>query len=356
MALSSPYIAFVRILQLFRLVRHDNEDLAVEVVMLRHEIAVLRRQVARPALRSTDRAVLAGLSRLLDRRRRQRFFVQPASLFRWHRDLVRRRWSEPHRPGRRTIPAGTVAIILRFARENPAWGDGRILGESSRSGVVLAPSSAWAFLRRDGIDPSPMRAGPSWTEFLRTQASPMLACDIFTVDAVLLKRLYVLFFIELDPRRAYVTGVAANPIGAWVVQQARNLSMVLATRTHPVRFLIRDRDTEFTSGLDDIFRSEGIWIIRTPVRAPRANALAERFVGTVRREGLDRMLIFGRRHLERVLADHVAHYDEHRPHRALDQQPPLGVDEPLLIGDPEPSQFRRRDTVFGLMHEYQLVA
>src|SRR5664280_812408 len=269
--------------------------------------------------------------------------------------MVRRRWSEPHRPGRRPIPAGTVAIILRFARENPAWGDGRILGESSRSGVVLAPSSAWAFLRRDGIDPSPMRAGPSWTEFLRTQASPMLACDIFTVDAVLLKRLYVLFFIELDPRRAYVTGVTANPIRAWVVQQARNLSMVLATRTHPVRFLIRDRDTEFTSGLDDIFRSEGIWIIRTPVRAPRANALAERFVGTVRREGLDRMLIFGRL-LERVLADHVAHDDEHRPHRALDQQPPLGVDEPLLIGDPEPSQFRRRDTVFGLMHEYQLVA
>jgi putative transposase len=354
MALSFLYLAFVRVLQLFRLVRHDNEELAVEVVMLRHEIAVLRRQVARPALRSTDRAVLAGLSRLFDRRRPGRFFVRPGTLLRWHRDLVRRRWSEPHGPGSRSIPAGTVAIILRFARENPAWGDGRIQGEPSRLGVVLAPSSVWAFLRRDGIDPSPMRAGPSWTEFLRTQPSSVLACDFFSVDTVLLKRLYVLFFIELDPRRVYVTGVTANPIGAWVVQQARNLSMVLVERVHPVRLLVRYRATEFTQQFDEFFRAEGVRAIRTPVRAPRANALAERFVGTVRREGLDRMLIFGRRHLERVLVDHVAHYDEHRPHRALGQQPPLGVDEPLLIVDPEPSQLRRRDTVFGLIHEYQL--
>jgi putative transposase len=281
MALSSLYIAFVRILQLFRLVRHDNEELAVEVVMLRHEIAVLRRQVARPALRSTDRAVLAGLSRLFDRRRPGRFFVRPGTLLRWHRDLVRRRWSEPHGPGSRSIPAGTVAIILRFARENPVWDDGRIQGEPSRLGVVLAPSSVWAFLRRDGIDPSPMRAGPSWTEFLRTQPSSVLACDFFSVDTVLLKRLYVLFFIELDPRRVYVTGVTANPIGAWVVQQARNLSMVLVERVHPVRFLIRDRDTEFTQQFDEFFRAEGVRAIRTPVRAPRANALAERFVGSL---------------------------------------------------------------------------
>ena len=308
------YLAFVRVLQLFRLVRHDNEELAVEVVMLRHESAVLRRQVARPALRPTDRALFAGLSRLLDRRRPGRFFVRPDTLLRWHGDLVRRRWSEPHRPGRQTIPAGTVAIILRLARENPTWG------------------------------------------YRRIQASPKLAYDIFTVDAVLLRRLYVLYFIDFGTRRVYLTGVAANPIGARVGQQARNLSMVLATRSHPVRLLVRYRDTEFTQQSDEFFRAEGVRAIGTPVRAPRANALAERFVGTVRREGLDRMLIFGRRHLERVLADHVAYYDEHRPHRALDQQPPLGVDEPLLIGDPEPSQLRRRDMVFGLIHEYQLAA
>src|SRR5664280_1945178 len=254
----------------------------------------------------------------------------------------RRRRHAPPRDCRAPSPGGPTGPAVNRP-SGARWAESAPL--SSTPSEVLRPT-------RELV---PLAPGPGPPAMVRTQASPMLACDIFTVDAVLLKRLYVLFFIELDPRRAYVTGVAANPIGAWVVQQARNLSMVLATRTHPVRFLIRDRDTEFTSGLDDIFRSEGIWIIRTPVRAPRANALAERFVGTVRREGLDRMLIFGR-HLERVLADHVAHYDEHRPHRALDQQPPLGVDEPLLIGDPEPSQFRRRDTVFGLMHEYQLVA
>jgi putative transposase len=145
-------------------------------------------------------------------------------------------------------------------------------------GVVLAPSSVWAILRRHGVEPSPMRSGPTWAEFLASQASSMLACDFFSVDTVLLKRLYVLFFIELDTRRVYVTGITAHPTGSWVVQQARNLTMVLEDRVHPVKFLIRDRDTKFTSSFDEAFRSDGIRIIRTPVRAPRANAFAERFV------------------------------------------------------------------------------
>jgi transposase len=246
--------------------------------MLRHEVAVLRRQVDRPALRPPDRALLAGLSRLLDRRRRTRFFVQPETLLRWHRDLVRRKWIYAHRPGRPSIPAGIVAIILRLARENPTWGYRRIQGELVRMGVVLAPSSVWAILRRHGIDPSPMRSGPTWAEFLRSQAASMLACDFFSVDTVLLKRLYVLFFIELDTRKVYFTGVTAHPTGAWVAQQARNLTMALEERDHPIKFLIRDRDTKFTSSFDEVFKAEGVRIIRTPVRAPRANAFAERFV------------------------------------------------------------------------------
>ena len=356
MALSFLYLAFTRILRLVRLSRRDRNELAIEVVMLRHEVAVLRRQLVRPALEPQDRALFAGLCRLMDRRRRDRLFVQPETLLRWHRDLVRRKWTYARRPGRPGIPAGTVAIILRLARENPTWGYRRIQGELATMGVVLAPSSVWAILRRHGVDPSPMRRGPTWSEFLRSQASSMLACDFFSVDTVLLKRLYVLFFIELDTRRVHVAGVTARPTGYWVVQQARNLTMALEGRAHPVEFLIRDRDAKFTSSFDQVFGAEGIRIIRTPVRAPRANAFAERFVGTVRRERLDRMLILGRRHLEPVLAEYIAHYNDHRPHRALGQLAPLTMDSPPPIDDPEPAELCRNDAVFGLIHEYRLVA
>jgi putative transposase len=356
MALSFLYLAFTRILQLSRLNRRASGDLAIEVVMLRHEVAVLRRQVVRPALRPSDRALLAGLGRLLDRRRRGRFFVQPETLLRWHRDLVRRKWTQPHCPGRPSIPAGTVSIILRLARENPTWGYRRIQGELATMGVVLAPSSVWRILHRHRIDRSPKRSGPTWSEFLGSQASSMLACDFLSVDTVLLKRLYALFFIELDTRRVYVIGVTAHPTGSWVVQQARNLTMVLEDRVQPVKFLIRDRDTKFTSSFDEVLRAEGIRTIRTPVRAPRANAFAERFVGTVRRKCLDRMLILGRRHLERILADCVVHYNEHRPHRSLGQLAPLTMGSPTPIDDPKPAELRRRDAAFGLIHEYRLAA
>src|SRR5664279_446972 len=190
MALSFLYLAFTRILQLVRLGRRDSDELAIEIVMLRHEVAVLCRQVVRLSLRPSDRALLAGLGRLLDRRRRGRFFVQPDTLLRWHRDLVRRKWTQRRRSGRPSITAGTVAIIVRLARENPTWGYRRIQGELATTGVVVAPSSVWATLRRNGIDPSPMRSGPTWNEFLRSQTSSLLACDFFTVDTMLLKRLY----------------------------------------------------------------------------------------------------------------------------------------------------------------------
>lgn len=248
-------------------------------------------------------------------------------------------------------------IVLRLATENATWGYRRIHGELAAMGIGLAPSSVWAILRRHGVDPSPGRTGPTWTEFLRAQASTMLACDFFTVDTVFLRRLYVLFFVELDTRRVYVTGVTANPVGAWVVQQARNLTMVLAERARPVRFLVRDRDAKFTAGFDAIFRPEGIRIIRTPVRAPRANAFAERFVGTIRRECLDRMLIFHRRQLETVLTEYVDHYNSHRPHRSLDQASPLsGIPVSVSASTPDAAQLRRLDRLGGLIHEYKLAA
>jgi transposase InsO family protein len=224
-------------------------------------------------------------------------------------------------------------------------------------GIVAAPSSVWAILKRRGIDPAPRRSGPTWTESLHAQAKGLIACDYFHVDTVLLRRLYVLFFVEHDTRRVHIAGVTANPVSGWVTQQARNLCFDLAERTTPAKFLIRDRDTKFTSSFDAVFASEGIRIIKTPVRAPRANAIAERVVGTIRRECLDRLLILGRPHLEAVLAEYVDHYNGHRPHRALDQRSPSAVTETTApITDPDPEDVRRTDVLGGLIHEYRLVA
>src|SRR5664280_2464682 len=287
MALSFMYRALVRILQLVQLSCHKDSDLAVEVVILRHEVAVLRRQVHRPALQPADRAVLAALWRLLPRLRQGRFFVQPATLLRWHRDLIAKQWSYPHgRPGRPALPAGTAALIVQLAKEKPGWGYRQIQRELAVMGIPIAASSVWAIGKRHDIKPSPRRSGPTWAEFLATAAKGLIACDFFSVDTVLLRRIYVLFFIHHDTRTVRIAGVTAHPASDWVTQQARNLCMELAEQVNSVKFLIRDRDTKFSSSFDAVFAAENIRILKTPVRAPRANAIAERFVGTARRECL----------------------------------------------------------------------
>jgi transposase InsO family protein len=357
MALSFLYLAFTRILQLVRLSRRDSDELATDIVMLRHEVAGLRRQVVRLALRPTDRALLAGLGRLLDRRRRGRFFVQPVTLLRWHRDLIRRTWIYAHHPGRPSIPAGTVTIILRLARENPTWGYRRIEGEPGPDG--RRPGT----VERLGHPAPPRHRSLADAGRPDLERVPLLPGVIAAGLRLLHRRhgaaeaaLRMLCFIGLDTRRVYVTGVTARPTGTWVVQRARNLTMAVAEGARPFKFLMRDRDAKFTSSFDEVFRAGGARIIRTPVRAPRANAYAERFVGTVRRECLDRMLTFGRRHLERVLAEYIAHYNDHRPHRALGQPAPLAVDSPPPASDPVPTQLRRNNAVFGLINEYRPVA
>jgi transposase InsO family protein len=219
----------------------------------------------------------------------------------------------------------------------------------------MSPSSVWNLLHRHGIEPAPRRASASWREFLRQQAAGILECDFFTVETLWLRRFYVLFFIELARRRVHLAGVTANPNSAWVTQQARNLVMTLADEEHCPRFLIRDRDCKFTRAFDEVFRSEGIRVIRAPIAAPRAKAHAERWVGSVRRECLDRVLIVSRRHLERVLREYVAHHNLHRPHRALKQHPP--VPKPAAIATPHyEGLVRRRDRLGGLLHEYELAA
>jgi len=267
--------------------------------------------------------VLAALSQVLPRARQRSFLVQPATLLRWHRELVRRRWTYRRQPlGRPPLAAQTRQLVLRLAAENPTWGYKRIHGELVGLGIPLSPSSVWNILRRHGIEPAPRRASASWREFLRQQAAGMLECDFFTVETLWLRRLHVLFFIELARRRVHLAGVTANPNSAWVAQQARNLIMTLAEQEQQPRFVIRDRDCKFTAAFDEIFRSEGIRVIRAPVAAPRAQAHAERWVGSVRRECLDRTLIVSHKHLERVLREYAAHYNTHRPHRSLEQQPP----------------------------------
>jgi putative transposase len=207
-------------------------------------------------------------------------------------------------------------LVIRFARENPGWGHRRIHGELVGLGYRVAPATVWNILQKAGLDPAPRRTGPSWREFCRAQASTMLACDFFAVDTVLLRRVYVFFVLEVATRRVHILGVTRNPAGEWVTQQARNLMLTLGDRADTFRFLVRDHDTKFTAGFDAVFTGAGITVLRSPPRAPKANAYAERWISTIRRECLDRMLIFSEGQLTRVLTNDAGHYNTHRPHQS----------------------------------------
>jgi putative transposase len=350
MTLRLLYLLFCQVTRWLALLARSSAAKDAELLVLRHEVAVPRRQVARPRVDWADRAVLAGLVRLLSRPAWRGLFVQPATLLRWHRDLVRRRWTYPHRRGRPGVAAELRALVLRLARENPTWGYRRVHGELCRLGCKdrIGASTVWAILQRAGVAPAPKRSAVAWRQFLRAQATSVLAVDFFTVDTVFLQRLYVLFVIEVATRRVHVLGVTAHPVGEWVAQQARNLLMGLGDDLGRFRFVIRDRDTKFVAGFDAVFAAAGIGVLRTPVRAPRANAYAERWVGTVRRECLDRMLVVGRRHLVSVLGEYADHYNAHRPHRVLGQVPPLGSGEPMVFVPA--GRVVRRDRLGGLLH------
>ena len=327
----------------------------LEIVVLRHELAVLRRQVRRPVFRAADRVFLSAASRLLPRINWSSFVVTPATLLRWHRLLVAKRWTYTRPPGRPPIAAEVRALIVRFARENPRWGYQRIVGELKGLGVVVSATTVKKILRAEQLGPT-VRRGPSWREFLRAQAKSMIAVDFFTVDTVWLQRLYVLFFIEIGSRRVHLAGCTAHPDDAWVTQQARQVAWTLVEREEPVRFLIRDRDRKFTSSFDAVFEAQDVRIVRTPVQAPEANGIAERFVRTVRSECLDWLLILNARHLEHTVTVFVDHYNGCRPHRSLGLVPPNGRPPVKTVTIGQPITVRRRDRLGGLLHEYERAA
>ncbi len=352
---SLGYLALRCLLQLVLLRPRSEGFKELEIVVLRHVLSVLRRQVERPALRPSDRILLAAASRLLPRSRWSSLLVTPTTLLRWHRRLVARRWTYAGRTGRPPIGGEIRQLVLRLARENPRWGYQRIAGEINGLGLKSSATTVRKILRQAGIGPAGARPGLSWRAFLRQQAHSMLAVDFFTVETVALRRLYVLFFIELGSRRVHLAGCTANPTGEWVTQRARQFAWTLQEQPSRFRFLIRDRDAKFTRSFDAVFASEGIRIVKTPVRAPKANGFAERFVGTVRRECLDWLLIVNRRHLEHVLRVYVDHYNAHRPHRSLELVPPaaIGSERPLCFSSRE---VERRDRLGGLIHEYSYAA
>ncbi len=336
--------------------RSDEAAKDMEIVVLRHQLRVLRRQVGRPRFRPADRAFLAAAARLLPRDRWPSFLITPQTLLRWHRDLVRRKWTYGRaRVGRPPIDPGLREAVLRMARENPRWGYVRIQGELRKLGIRIGATTIRRVLRTGGLGPAPRRGGPTWSQFLRAQAEGMLASDFFTVETLWLKTLYVLFFIELHTRRVHVAGVTGHPDSAWVTQQARNRIIEAEARPASARFLIHDRDAKYLGPFDEVFRTQGIQVIRTPVRAPRANAFAERWVRTVRAECLDWMLIRGRRHLERVLRAYVSHYNRGRPHRGLQLATPDGG-VATRCASRGATGLIRRDVVGGLIHEYDRAA
>jgi transposase InsO family protein len=328
-----------------------------ELLVLRHENAVLRRHASRVRYEPADRVWLAALARLLPRRRWTDIFpVTPATLLAWHRKLAGSNYdtSKRRRPGRPPTVPSIARLVVRLARENPLWGHRRIHGELTKLGVTVAPSTVWEILHAAGIDPAPRRSGPTWRQFLHARAAGIVAVDFLHVDTVLLRRLYVLVFIEHGSRRMHLGGVTANPTGEWTVQQARNLALSLGERFADITFLLRDRGSNFTASFDAVFQATGTRIVRTAVRVPRMNATCERLVGTLRRELLDRVLILGEDHLRSVLAEYQVHYNMARPHQGIAQRVPDDERGPGCIAatDLGSERIRRKPVLGGLINEY----
>jgi putative transposase len=349
------YLIVVRLSGWLSLLARSSMSKDAELLVLRHEVSVLRRTNPRPRLDWADRALFAALCRLLPRPVQRHRLVTPGTILRWHRRLIAKKWTYPHRTGRPPTDEATVALIAQLARQSPSWGYQRIQGELLKLGHRVGASTIRRVLTRLRIPPAPTRdTDTSWRQFLRTQASTMVACDFFHVEcAVTLRRIYVFFVIEIDSRYVHIVGLTTNPDGPWTTQQARNLLADIGDRAGRFRYLVRDRAGQFTRSFDAVLADSGINVIQIPPRCPQANCFAERFVGTVRAELTDRMLIFGQRHLRLLLNEYVRHYNTQRPHRGQQLRPPRPEHTTQEVEGPN---IVRRPILGGLINEYRRAA
>jgi putative transposase len=323
----------------------------VEILILRHEVAVLRRQITTPRPGWPDRALLAALARLLPRVLRCHRIVSPRTLLAWHQRLIRRSWAQPPSPGRPPVTEDLRELITRLGVENPRWGFRRVHGELHRLGHRVSAATVRRVLRGAGLGPPPQRraARGEWRSFLTAQASGLLATDFFHVDTIALTRLYALFVMEVRTRRVHILGVTAHPTAAWATQQARQLLWQIGERANRFRFLIRDRDAKFTAAFDAVFTSEAITVVKIPPHSPNCNPHAERFIRSVREERTNRILLLDRGHTEKILRDYAHHFNNHRPHQGRHQLAPN--DDPTIIRLPPP-RVERHHAVTGLINEY----
>ncbi|MGW5642812.1 integrase core domain-containing protein [Saccharopolyspora sp. NPDC003752] len=355
MSLRLLHLIFIRLVGRLVLLGRSSAVKDVELLVLLHEVAVLRRTTPKPRLDWADRAFFSALIRLLPTALRRHRLVTPGTVLRWHRRLVAKKWTFPHRSGRPPIDDNIAALMVRMATENNILVYQRIQGELLKLGHRVGASTTRRILKQRQIPPAPSRhSETAWRQFLRTQASTMLAVDFFHVDcAVTLKRIYVLFALEVNNRFVHILGTTTNPDGPWTTHQARNLLIDPADRTAEFAFLVRDRAGQFTASFDTVLADVGIRVVKIPPGAPRANCFAERFVLTVRTEVTDRILIFGERHLRTVLAHYVRHYNGRRPHRGHQLQPPR-ADHPVPNLNHE--RIRRTSVLGGLINEYEPAA
>jgi putative transposase len=351
------YQLFGQVLSWLALLARSSASKDAEILALRHELAVLRRNNPKPRFSWSDRAVLAALARMLPKALRVHRIVTPATLLRWHRKLIAARWRQPKPPGRPPISEELTTFILRLAKENRTWGVVRIQGELRRLGHRVAASTIRKILRANRIPPSTHRNNDTWRTFLRVQADSLLAIDFFHIDTVTLKRLYVAFVIEIKTRRVHLLGITQHPTADWVAQLARSLASDLEETGHQFTHLIRDRDAKFSAAFDTVLASIGIQIALTAPQAPRMNAFAERWIGSVRRECTDRILITGEQHLRHVLDVYVDHYNSGRSHQGDRMLLRVPDDAPNMISFPARiDEIRRQQRLGGLLNEYRPVA